>query len=161
MTVPDPSIDPKVRAFLDLIAWSEGTSCMGDNGYNVIVESTIAHPILFTSYADHPRIRISIERLHIYSTAAGRYQFIARTWDALAAQLGLKDFSPPNQDKACVKTLSNRHALILIETGDIEKAIYACNEEWASFPGSPYEQGEQKMPRLLAHYTTFLKGYLA
>ena len=161
MTYPDSTLSPHLRAFLDLIAWSEGTSLMpgSDNGYNVLVGSTFDKPSLFKSYADHPRIKVTIERLHIYSTAAGRYQIIVHTWDGLASLLGLKDFSPPNQDKACMQLLTQRHAIAPIESGDIAKAVFACNEEWASFPGEPYGQGAQKMPRLLAHYAAFLKSY--
>jgi lysozyme len=132
-----------------------------DNGYDVLVGSTIAKPSLFQGYADHPRIKVDIARLHIYSTAAGRYQIMEKTWDEIAAQSGLKDFSPANQDHACVKLVIRRGAMEHVEQGEIEEAIYKCNQEWASFPGEPYGQGAQRMPRLLAHYQTFLKGYLA
>ena len=45
-------------AFLDMLAWSEGTSTItdSDDGYNVLCGATPEHPLLFESYADHPRV---------------------------------------------------------------------------------------------------------
>lgn len=50
----------------------------------------------FSSYADHPKAgqRGSV------GIAAGRYQFLPSTWERASKALGLKDFSPANQDKA-------------------------------------------------------------
>lgn len=53
----------------------------------------------FDSYDDHPRERVPLKG-DDYSTAAGRFQIIEPTWDAAAKKLGLKDFSPLNQNKA-------------------------------------------------------------
>lgn len=53
----------------------------------------------FKSFSDHPRIKIPLQP-GLYSTAAGRYQMLASTWDAQKARLGLRDFSPENQDLA-------------------------------------------------------------
>lgn len=49
-----------------------------------------------TNFADHPR-RVGRGGS---TTAAGRYQFVKRTWDRAAKALGLTDFSPASQDKA-------------------------------------------------------------
>jgi muramidase (phage lysozyme) len=60
--------------------------------------------MLFTSYVDHPRKLISLPKLGIKSSAAGRYQFLLSTWDDLHTRLGtrvLPDFSPESQDRAC------------------------------------------------------------
>ena len=66
-----------VCAFLDLIAWSEGTDNgrqpTKDRGYDVVVGGG-----LFDSYDDHPRRLISLPALGIKSTAAGRYQILSR-----------------------------------------------------------------------------------
>lgn len=57
-----------VLAFLDMLAWSEGTSTIrgSDNGYNVVVGGG-----LFNGYADHPRLKVYLPRYKVYSTAAG------------------------------------------------------------------------------------------
>ena len=68
-------------AFLDMIAFSEiGPDLLAksDNGYNILCGSTPAHPLLFNSYGDHPRQAMFLPKLGIYSTAAGRYQLLAR-----------------------------------------------------------------------------------
>ena len=78
-----------VRAFLDTLAFAEGTN----EHYNYIYTF-----VTFTSYAKHPRKKICSGGL--CSTAAGRYQFLTATWDALAADLALPDFTPPSQEKA-------------------------------------------------------------
>jgi muramidase (phage lysozyme) len=57
----------------------------------------------FESFADHPRIKEVIRagpNAGLTSDAAGRYQFLSSTWDTERAKLGLRDFSPANQDKA-------------------------------------------------------------
>lgn len=163
MTQPDPILSPNLRAFLDTIAWSELNDGLltkeTDNGYRVIVGSTAAKPILFDSYADHPRRKMDIPRLHIYSTAAGRYQIVMRTWDELQAHYRFPDFGPKSQDWAARALIFRRHALKEVEGGNIENAITKCCNEWASFPGNNYGQGAHKMERLLAHYETFRKRY--
>src|SRR5690606_3093589 len=86
-----------VRAFLDMLAWSEGTDNgrqpTRDRGYDVIVGGQ-----LFRSYADHPRVLVDLPRLGIQSTAAGRYQLLRRYYDAYRKTLNLRDFSPLSQD---------------------------------------------------------------
>lgn len=49
----------------------------------------------FSSYADHPR-RVGKGGT---ATAAGKYQFVEKTWDRTAKAIGAEDFSPKNQDK--------------------------------------------------------------
>lgn len=78
------------QAVLNRIASGEAS------GYNVLFGG---HK--FGSYSDHPRVQIAIPgRPGYHSTAAGRYQLLSSTWDTQARRLGLKDFSPENQDKA-------------------------------------------------------------
>lgn len=71
------------KAFLNMIAFSEGTSTIegSDNGYNVLVGGT-----LFDSYADHPR-KLVVINSKLKSTAAGRYQLLSRYFDYLSRRL--------------------------------------------------------------------------
>ena len=89
--VEDGEINNQRKAFLDMLAWSEGTDngrqktrnhgydrhCGG--GYLLITPITLANLSL------NPKLK---------STGAGRYQLLSRWWDAYRKQLGLKDFSP-------------------------------------------------------------------
>jgi muramidase (phage lysozyme) len=137
---------PNVRAFLRAIRLGEGTS--DDNGYMRIVGGGN-----IDTFDDHPRKRVWIERYKVWSTAAGAYQFLAGTWDEMAAQYGLPDFSPQSQDIAAVGLLIRRKALDDILAGRVESAIAKCRQEWASLPGSPYGQRTESMEAVLDEYT--------
>ena len=140
-----------VCAFLDLLAWSEGTDNgrqpTKDDGYDVVVGGG-----LFTGYGDHPRRLIDLPRLGIKSTAAGRYQLLARYWDAYRKQLKLDDFSPLSQDLVALQQIRERRALADIQAGRIEAAIGKCRNIWASLPGAGYGQHEHKAGDLLARF---------
>lgn len=130
-------------AFLEVIAASEGTRHMGDRGYNVIVGGKLFH-----DYKDHPRVRVYLPRLGIYSTAAGRYQLLARNFDFYRDKLKLKDFSPSSQDAIAKQQLKECRALDAIEQGNIVAAVIATRHIWASFPGAGYGQREQTLKYL-------------
>jgi muramidase (phage lysozyme) len=137
------SISTQLKAFLDTIATSElGARLLlvSDNGFNVLVGSTPDHPRLFSSYLDHPRQLIDLPRLGIKSTAAGRYQLLARYFDPYKKQLGLSDFSPASQDAIAVQQIRERGALADIEAGNFDSAVAKCASCWASFPGSTFGQ---------------------
>ncbi len=146
--------------FLDLIAWSEGTSISPvtkDGGYDVIVTG-VDGPSIFTSYVDHPfadgRAPVVVQTDPLLeSTAAGRYQILLRWWQPYKAQLRLLDFGPASQDLYALEQIKERHATGLILDGDIEAAIAACSNIWASLPGNDYGQpGSRTMAELLAKY---------
>ncbi|WKN20782.1 glycoside hydrolase family 104 protein [Azotobacter vinelandii] len=140
-----------VLAFLDLIAWSEGTDNgrqpTKDNGYDVVVGGS-----LFTGYADHPRKLISLPLLGIKSTAAGRYQILSRYYDHYERALDLPDFSPISQDKIALQLIRECRALDDIKEGRIKDAIRKCRSRWASLPGAGYGQHEHATDDLLAQY---------
>ena len=134
------------RAFLDMIAKSEGTYGHGDNGYNVLVGGR-----LFDSYADHPRRLVYIND-KLSSTAAGRYQLLSKYYDAYARLLKLKDFSPASQDAIALQQIRVCRALDDINAGDFEQAVYKVKHIWASLPGAGYGQHENKMATLKQDY---------
>lgn len=138
------------KAFLDMLAWSEGTDKKGqptnNRGYDVIVGGS-----LFTDYSDHPRKLVTLNP-KLKSTAAGRYQLLSRWWDAYRKQLGLKDFSPASQDAVALQQIKERRALESIDSGDIRQAIDRCSNIWASLPGAGYGQFEHKVDNLIAKF---------
>lgn len=139
-------------AFLDMIAVAEGTDDgrqpTRDNGYDVLVGGGN-----FQGYADHPRVLVRLPRLGISSTAAGRYQLLARYWDAYRKSLGLTGgFTPENQDRVAIQQIRERGALPDIAAGRFDAAVHKVRNIWASLPGAGYGQHEQKIERLRAAY---------
>jgi len=137
-----------VVAFLDTIAWSElGVGLLTpatDDGYRVCVGSTPGKPILFDSYAAHPRLRSDT----MNSDAAGRYQLMGRYWEPYRKQLALPDFGPVSQDKIAIQLIRECRALDLVKAGRIPEAVHACASRWASFPGAGYGQPEHAISDL-------------
>ncbi len=153
-----------VPAFLDLIAFSEGTSASKltkNDGYDVIVTG-VDGPEIFTSYASHPfigppsrvakLIRNAGAHPALSSTASGRYQLLARYYPVYIKQLGLHDFSPLSQDLIAIQQIQERGALRSVIAGDIEIAVTMCSTLWASFPGASYGQNPHPMATLLAQW---------
>lgn len=150
-------MSPNLQAFLDTIAYAEigpGLLAASDNGYNVIVGSTPANPILFRDYSKHPQLRqsVTLRGRIISSDAAGRYQFMGRYWPHYKLQLNLPDFGPESQDRWAVQLIKECRALDDIETGHLTRAIGKCASRWASFPGAGYGQPEKRMDVLEMAY---------
>lgn len=142
---------PNEKAFLDMLAWSEiGPALLkeSDNGYNVLVGSTPAKPLLFDDYSDHP----NVFNVACNSTAAGRYQLLHRWWPPYKKLLNLPDFSPASQDAVALQQIKECRAIDLINDGKIEEAIAKCCHIWASLPGAGYHQHEHKLSDLIAAY---------
>jgi len=137
------------KAFLDMIAWSEGTSTIpeSENGYNVLVGGE-----LFFSYNDHPRQLVVINS-KLKSTAAGRYQLLSRYYDYYKKLLKLPDFSAPSQDAIAIQQIKECKALDDVDAGNFERAVKKCSKIWASFPGNNYGQHQQKISALQEIYT--------
>jgi muramidase (phage lysozyme) len=139
-------VHPNVAAFLDMIAWSEGTDNgrqpTRDRGYDVLVGGE-----LFASYQTHPRKLVRL-RPGLCSTAAGRYQLLARYFDYYSALLRLTGFAPIVQDKIALQQIRERGALPVIEKGDFAMAISMVNNIWASLTGAGYGQHEHKLADL-------------
>lgn len=88
------SIPPEGRALLASIY-------SGESGgrYNVRYGGN-SGPKTFNDLSQHPNVAEQIPGSLQVSTAAGAGQMISTTWREQAAALGLKDFSPANQDAA-------------------------------------------------------------
>ncbi|MFT2790552.1 glycoside hydrolase family 104 protein [Serratia sp. T13T92] len=148
-----------LRAFLDMLAWSEGTStspATKNNGYDVIVTGIDKKPEVFTDFSDHPfnkgRPSKVINSKGLTSNASGRYQHMLRDWGHYRNLLKLPDFGPESQDRWAIQLIKERRALPDIEAGNITLAISKCRNIWASLPGANYGQPEHKLDRLLAQY---------
>lgn len=142
------------KAFLYMLAFSEiGAALLAesDDGYNVIVGSTPSNPILFPSYADHPR-KMMLIRPGLWSTAAGRYQILSHYFDVYRDQLRLPDFGHDSQDAIALQMVNECHALDDIDAGRIEQAISKCCSRWASLPGAGYNQHENAMDVLVTAF---------
>lgn len=148
-----------LQAFLDTLAWSEGTSTSPATkcgGYDVIVTGVDGKPEIFADFSDHPfnkgRPSKQINSKGLTSNASGRYQFMLKDWAHYKAQLGLPDFGPESQDKWAIQLIKERKALPDIEAGNIESAVNKCRNIWASLPGAGYGQREHSMEELIARY---------
>lgn len=144
----DPLLqNPRVRAFLDVIAYAEGT--LHEQGYYTLYGGGI-----FDDYTDHPRRRISTwsQNKLLTSTAAGRYQILTRTFDHWSSLLNLSDFSPENQDKIALALIRQMGALKDILAGRFEVAIKKVSSIWASLPGARYNQPTMLMKNLKEVY---------
>ena len=91
-------INNQRKAFLDMLAWSEGTDNgrqkTRNHGYDVIVGGRLL--LLITPITLTGKLVTLSPKLK--STGAGRYRLLSRWWDAYRKQLGLKDFSPKSRD---------------------------------------------------------------
>lgn len=149
-----------ILAYLDTLAWSEGTSTIkgSDDGYNVLVGGK-----LFSPYIDHPRILVQLKDKNgnqimqpngkpLESTAAGRYQERSVNYDYYKKLLGLSNFGPINQDRIAIQQIKECRAIQMILQGELTQAIQACNHIWASLSGSPYGQRTNSVADLIAQY---------
>lgn len=135
-------------AFLDLIAYSEGTDNgrqpTNNHGYDVIVGGK-----LFYDYSKHPGVYVKLNP-RLTSSAAGRYQILEKFAKHYMKQLKLPDFGPDSQDKIAIQLIKECKALDDIYAGRIHSAVYKCRSRWASLPGAGYGQHEQKIEKLIA-----------
>ena len=84
-------INNQRKAFLDMLAWSEGTDNGRQKTRNAVMTSLGGE--LFTDYSDHPRKLVTLNP-KLKSTGADATSFSSRWWDVNGKQFGLKDFSP-------------------------------------------------------------------
>ena len=128
-------INNQRKAFLDMLAWSEGTdngrqknqkSC----GYDVIVGGES-----FTDYSDHPRKLVTLNsKTQINRKAPDATSFLSRWWDAYRKQ----SHSLTSLRKVrtlALQQIKERGALPMIDRGDIRQAIDRCSNIWGFTAG--------------------------
>jgi lysozyme len=87
---------------------------------------------------DHPRENVT--KWGYTSSAAGAYQFLTKTWDAHATELGLTDFSPVSQDKAALREIGSvKGATGLISEGKYPDVLKKLSGKWTSLPGGVHK----------------------
>lgn len=135
------TLSPEARALLDAIAGSESAG-----RYDVMYGGGRFDPAL-----GHPHQAVPITtgpNAGKTSSAAGRYQFLGSTWDDVAAQHGLSDFSPQSQDLGAwflaadeYKRDTGRDLQADLAAGRSNDVARSLSDIWTSLPGG-IEQGQ-------------------
>lgn len=108
----------------------------------------------FDDFSKHPRIFEPTTGGRV-SSAAGAYQIVATTYDAVAPSLGITDFTPASQDALAVALIDRRGALDDVMAGRIRTALMDLRQEWTSLPGAAENDGRYTMERALAVYAKY------
>lgn len=136
-SITDKTLPAEAVALLDFIAQYESR---GD--YNVIVgegKAIPGAPARFEDFTDHPRV-VGMRTIKGPSTAAGRYQLTARTWDDIRkTNREFKDFSPVYQDRAAwflaqrdYKTRLGRDLLEDLRSGNYSFVKAGLSDTWTA-----------------------------
>ena len=143
-------INNQRKAFLDMLAWSEGTDNgrqkTRNHGYDVIVgNGELLQLLRSPSQTCHAKPKTQINRRRTLPA------LLSRWWDAYRKQLGRRLLSE-SQDAVALQQIKERGALPMIDRGDIRQAIDRCSNIWASLPGAGYGQFEHKADSLIAKF---------
>ena len=132
-------INNQRKAFLDMLAWSEGIQRTLKP--EIMVMTSLYRRAIYwllrsPSQTCHAKPKTQINRRR---TSTSFFPVA----DAYRKQLGLKDFSPKSQDAVALQQIGWAQALYH-DCGDIRQAIDRCSNIWASLPGAGYGQFEHK-----------------
>jgi muramidase (phage lysozyme) len=139
------SLPPNVLAGLSTIRSCEGTNA--PDGYRAL----FGYPgvgCMFSDLSEHPNIRkrfVQTDGVENWTTAAGAYQLIFRTWDRLRLKLQLTDFTPASQDAAAIALICECGVYEALVAGQIRAFIDGCAGQWASLPASHYPQPKRTL----------------
>ena len=142
-------INNQRKAFLDMLAWSEGIDNgrqkTRNHGYDVIVGGE-----LFTDYSDYPRKLVTLNP-NSNPQAPDATSFFPVGGMPTASSL------PERLLSGKVRTLWHCSrlrsvALYLWLIVDIRQAIDRCSNIWASLPGAGYGHSEHKADSLIAKF---------
>jgi len=132
---------PQVQAALATIAWAEGGKSY----------STLFGGGSFTG-SQHPNLAITAGGYT--STAAGRYQFLYRTWIEIKNRLGLEDFGPFNQDIAALDLISQRGQVGRLLAGDFEGMMRGLGCAWAALPYATCGQNTRPLAQTMNYFNS-------
>lgn len=138
------------KALHDTLAFAEGTRARSNDGYDILFGGTN-----ISSCARHPNQCIKYGKS--CSTAAGRYQFLYRTWDSIANARGYATFEPENQERGAAYLISSvRKANVpadrALSSAEFTNVITKLSYEWASLPPGQYGQPNKSMAELRRVY---------
>lgn len=132
----DTTLAPEQRALLDTIAGPES-----NGAYNVRWGS--GGDKTFSDFSQHPRIFEPGPQGP--SSAAGRYQIVASTWDPLAKKYGYGDFQPATQDQAAWHLAADtyhdktgRDLQTDLQNGDTSRVESALHGQWSTLRMGSY-----------------------
>jgi muramidase (phage lysozyme) len=136
MSLPQLRKDPRIRAYLDTIAQAEfnGLGYSKKQQYKTLyggrefqnLKGLMHHPRVYADRGDGKK-----------TSAAGRYQITATTWDQVRSEeygQHLGGFSPKEQDYAAIALLKKEGAIEPILNGNIKEANHRAAQRWASIP---------------------------
>ena len=142
-------INNQRKAFLDMLAWSEGTDNTSENQKSWLWRHCRRRAIYWLlrspSQTCHAKPKTQINRRR---TLPASFPLVG----CLPQAAYLKDFSPKSQDAVALQQIKERGALPMIDRGDIRQAIDRCSNIWASLPGAGYGQFEHKADSLIAKF---------
>ena len=142
-------INNQRKAFLDMLAWSEGlittTSETRNHGYDVIVGGELFTDYPITSQTCHAKPKTQINRRR---TLPASFPLVGCLPQAAWPERLLSE----SQDAVALQQIKERGALPMIDRGDIRQAIDRCSNIWASLPGAGYGQFEHKADSLIAKF---------
>lgn len=142
---------PSVRAFLRVIR--ERESSQDDSAYTVINGGS--H---FTDYSHHPYGTL---RTTQGGKAAGAFQFLPTTWEALRERYSFEDFSPASQELGAVALIQERGVLPLVIAGTAEAfstAVAKLRPIWTSLPGAAESSNNWTLDRAWAVFVKYGGG---
>lgn len=142
-------LSSRMSAFLATIRWAE-TGTSGKESYTKLVFNGTFN----NNFATHPRTKqcAPINGRNVCSTAAGAYQMLDISWNDLAPDLGLKDFSPSSQDRMAIEYIRRNKAIRDVEAGNFEVAACKVGKIWGSFPCNNYNQNAKSLDKLQGYY---------
>ena len=117
-------INNQRKAFLDMLAWSEGT----DNGRQ---RAEIMVMTVIVGRAIYWLLRSPSQTCHARPAQINRRRtlwLLSRWWDAYRKQLGWKTSLTKSQDAVALQQIKERGALPMIDRGDIRQAIDRCQQ---------------------------------
>lgn len=126
------------KALLDMIAYTEGTLGVSNNGYDVVFGTPYK---VIAGWTPTTKIVHGCSSWGKVSTAAGRYQFLCSTWkggsvDKPGPNLPM---SKANQDKRGLELLNGRlgninKTTLAANRNEFLKALNLLSREWSSLP---------------------------